>query len=193
MTDYIPLGQYKLQVTAKPGELSDGTEVYIKEIRLPEDIHPCDREKELQRIKSQVRIGSSLEHPHHITLLAYSSKGDTHRLTYSCAAGIRLDDILQERNLQTEEVLLITEQIAAALAYCHDDFTPPVIHGDLSPGNVFLFQKGICRNFQGGVSNTEEIRKFLNSREMENNLKKLFLYTIFLCWIHQSTKMFKHW
>ncbi len=135
MDSYIPRGQYKLQVTVRPGTLKT-QEVYVKEITFPKDIHPDDKEKEIRRLSDQIRIGMNLHHPHHIKLLHYEAEHSTHSLYYSIASGKRLDDIIKERNFETEEVLLITEQIATALAYCHDNFIPPILHGDLSPGNI---------------------------------------------------------
>lgn len=130
-------GNYQLKVERNFGILGDGTEVFVKDITFPDNIHPDDEEKELQRIVDQVRIGQRLNHLHHMTLLGYDKiNSREHRLIYTKAPGRDLSEIVSERSLRTEEVLNITEQIASALEYLHDEFTPSIKHGDLSPRNV---------------------------------------------------------
>jgi serine/threonine protein kinase len=135
-------GRYKLGSSVYPEKTPDGQEAMVKEIRIPENIHPEDEAKELRRIIDQIRIGDVLDHPHHVKLLHYDEpKDNVHRLFYTVADGDRLDDILKRRNLKTDEILTIAEHVARALSYSHDDFSPPIIHGDLSPGNVMYDEK----------------------------------------------------
>ncbi|MBT3297819.1 protein kinase [archaeon] len=130
-------GDYQLKVERNFGTLEDGTEVFVKDITFPDHIHSVDKEKELRRIEDQVRIGHKLNHPNHMSLMGYERISEMeHRLVYNKAPGKDLAEIVSEQGLKTEEVLDITEQVASALEYLHDEFTPAIKHGDLSPGNV---------------------------------------------------------
>lgn len=129
--------QYRILEVTSLGTMFDGTPAYIKRISLPSEdsIGPGNYGKELRRIVEQVSIGRQLDHPNHTQLLDYNSEGDTHRLYYKVGPGKDLRTIVKEQNLDTDDVLTIVEQVAAALSYTHQK-NPSIIHGDLSPGNI---------------------------------------------------------
>ncbi len=129
-------GQFKPQVDTYLGQTPDGRPTYVKEISFSDRMPAEEYEKKLAHMEEQRQIGSQLDHPNHTKLLHYEIEGRTHRFYYSVASGKRLDAIVAERNLTKDEVLNILEQVAMALAYSHNTFTPPILHGDLSPGNI---------------------------------------------------------
>lgn len=124
-------------VETGPTETPSGEEAFLKRYIFTEAMRDEDEAKWLGRIIDQIRIGEQLDHPNHIQLLHYEEpKKNVHCLLYTLAEGETLDKILQRRNLKTDEILNIAEQVSGALSYSHDEFSPPIIHGDLSPGNV---------------------------------------------------------
>ncbi|PIN79016.1 hypothetical protein COV16_05240 [Candidatus Woesearchaeota archaeon CG10_big_fil_rev_8_21_14_0_10_34_8] len=160
-TTILSEGQYRVAPTCTPGYAPDGTPAYVKTIPLPHNLDPAAEAKELGRIADQVRIGIALTgHTNHVNLMDYNSEGSIHRLYYSVAAGETVETLVGSEALTVDDVLTITHDVATGLAYAHDpnrdgSFRDPIIHGDVTPGNV-LYDGQRARIIDHGAS-LEEI------------------------------------
>lgn len=130
------LAPYKPSVYVYETTLPDGKQAICKEILIAPSITGEEYLQAKERIERQIQIGEQLEHPHHTKLLGHEQENNrTHRLFYSVAPGQTIESLLAQRSLSTDEILTITEQLAKALAYCHD-LHPPILHNDVTPANV---------------------------------------------------------
>ncbi len=134
--------KYGINVETYEGTTSDGKPAFIKQVTIPRHI-PADASlKEHQRLLDQLTIGKDLDHPNHTRLIDYEESGGVHTLYYEVAPGNDLETLLEERNLRTEEVLDIAEDVARALQHWHDDYSPPYKHNDVTPGNIVSCEEG---------------------------------------------------
>lgn len=110
------------------------------EARALKALHPAvmKSERARERFVNQIRLALRLAHPGLVRVHDYSDDRprNLQYFTMEYVRGISLDRLLQQRGgrLPIEEVLVIGEKIADALAHAHQ-FT---IHRDLKPQNVML-------------------------------------------------------
>ncbi len=89
-----------------------------------------------QRFLSEIEIASRLTHPH---ILPVHDSGEDAGVLYYVMPYVEGESLRDKLNrvgrLPVEEALVITREIADALAYAHD---LDVVHRDIKPGNVLL-------------------------------------------------------
>ncbi|MCH8218428.1 MAG: protein kinase, partial [Planctomycetes bacterium] len=92
------------------------------------------------RFEREVELTASLEHPN----IARLFDSGLHRGVYYYAmelvhGGIPLDQYVQKKKLSTEQILVLFQQICAAVQCAHQK---GVIHRDLKPSNILVSQEG---------------------------------------------------
>ena len=91
-----------------------------------------------ERFLAEIRITARLDHPHILTLI---DSGDADGLLYYVLPYIRgeslRDKLIREQQLDIDETLVITRQIAGALDHAHRQ---GVIHRDIKPENILLHE-----------------------------------------------------
>ena len=93
-----------------------------------------------ERFLQEIRITAKLDHPHILTLIdsGASEEGGVLWYVLPLVRGESLrHKLIRERQLELAEALMITTQIASALAYAHQQ---GVIHRDIKPENILLFE-----------------------------------------------------
>ena len=104
----------------------------------------CRSEEEsIARYQQAVRL-MSLKHAHVIRYLAVQ-RAPTNDMVRVVMPYYPEDDLSKtiaraERRIDEEWVCSVVLQLATALAYLHS-YSPPILHGDLKPENVMLFNK----------------------------------------------------
>jgi hypothetical protein len=92
-----------------------------------------------ERFLAEIKISARLDHPHILTLI---DSGDADGLLFYVLPYVRGESLraklTRERQLDLDEALMITKQVASALDYAHRQ---GLVHRDIKPENI-LIQEG---------------------------------------------------
>ncbi|XP_063987615.1 uncharacterized protein Nuak isoform X2 [Diachasmimorpha longicaudata] len=134
-----------------------GQEVAIKTIKKCK----IETEADLIRIRREIQIMSSVQHPNIIHIYEVFENREKMVLVMEYAAGGELYDYLSERKvLAEEEARRIFRQISIAVFYCHKH---KICHRDLKLENILLDQSGNAKIADFGLSNVFDDRRLLNT------------------------------
>lgn len=91
------------------------------------------------RFEREARIVAKLEHPNIVPVYDYSEIDHQPYLVMKYIEGQTLKQIIKQRAVSLDEILLIMERVAIAIDYAHQQ---GVLHRDLKPSNIILDDKG---------------------------------------------------
>lgn len=90
-----------------------------------------------ERFKREIGLAARLQHPHIVPLLAAGHAGPHLYYTMPYVDGESLRQRMdRERPMAFDDIAIIVEQVAGALAYAHAE---GVVHRDIKPENVMFF------------------------------------------------------
>ncbi|XP_018787422.1 PREDICTED: microtubule-associated protein futsch isoform X7 [Bactrocera latifrons] len=134
-----------------------GQEVAIKTIKKCK----IEAEADLVRIRREVQIMSSVQHPNIIHIYEVFENREKMVLVMEFAAGGELYDYLSERKVLTEEeARRIFRQVATAVYYCHKH---KICHRDLKLENILLDEHGNAKIADFGLSNVFDEQNLLST------------------------------
>lgn len=132
-----------------------GQEVAIKTIKKCK----IETEADLIRIRREVQIMSSVQHPNIIHIYEVFENREKMVLVMEFAAGGELYDYLSERKVLTEdEARRVFRQISTAVYYCHKH---KICHRDLKLENILLDENGNAKIADFGLSNVFDEQRLL--------------------------------
>lgn len=134
-------GKVKLAV-----EKATGKQVAIKYIKKTkiQDHH------DLNRIRREIKIMSSLRHPHVVNINEVFENKDRIILVMDCADGGELYDYINNNHLTERDARRIFRQIVSAIHYCHQN---GIVHRDLKLENILLDNENNAKIADFGLSN----------------------------------------
>ncbi|GIZ00343.1 NUAK family SNF1-like kinase 1 [Caerostris extrusa] len=120
-----------------------------------------ENEQDLIRIRREIQIMSSIQHPHIAHIYEVFENKDKIVLVMQYASGGELYDYLSEKKVLADlEARRIFRQIAAAVYYCHKN---KICHRDLKLENILLDEKGNAKIADFGLSNVFDEKNLLNT------------------------------
>lgn len=124
-----------------------GQEVAIKTIKKTK----IENEQDLQRVRREIQIMSSIEHPHIIHIYEVFENKDKIVLVMQYAPGGELYEYVSKSKLLDDfEARRLFRQIATAIYYCHQN---KICHRDLKLENILLDEKNNAKLADFGLSN----------------------------------------
>lgn len=103
-----------------------------------------------QRLATEFRAATQLEHPNIVRALEIGTDGSTSYLVYELVEGENLGDkIERQRKLSEEEAVRIITQVAQALHYAH---MRQVVHRDVKPDNILVLPDGRAKLTDFGLA-----------------------------------------
>ncbi|KAL8569911.1 NUAK SNF1-like kinase 1 [Nucella lapillus] len=128
-------------------EKATGEQVAIKYVKKTK----IRDEMDLKRIRREIRILSTLRHPHIINIRQVFEKKDRIVLVMDCALGGELYDHLNtHRHIPEPNTRRLFRQIASAVHYMHQN---SIVHRDLKLENIILDSEGDVKIADFGLAN----------------------------------------
>ncbi|MBX9694892.1 MAG: serine/threonine protein kinase [Cyanobacteria bacterium] len=125
----------------------------LKEALLPESASAESREKAIELFQREARMLSKIDHPRIARVYDYFVEQSRHYLLLEHIDGKNLCVFLKEFGPPSEStVLMWAEEIAAILEYLHG-LEPPIVHRDLTPGNLIVRSDGEIALIDFGAAN----------------------------------------
>ena len=107
------------------------------------------REANLKRFEREARLASALDHPNICTIFDLNDQDGLHFIAMQYVEGRNVRQLVGGRPLELKSALLITIQVADALAAAH---ARGIIHRDIKAGNVMVTDTGQVKVLDFGLA-----------------------------------------
>ena len=112
-------------------------------------------EAQLARFEREARAASALNHPNILTVYEIGSANGRAFIATEFVEGHTLREQIARKNLTSQEILKITQQIAEALNAAH---AAGIIHRDIKPENVMIRPDGYVKVLDFGLARVIGLR-----------------------------------
>ena len=138
------LGQGGMGIVYKAYDPEIERDVVVKLINVPQHLH---YDKFVMRFEREVKAAGQLNHRHIITIYDVGLSHQPPYVVMELLEGGTLEELLQQRSLTWQEVLIILRPLLDALRYAHKH---NIVHRDIKPSNIM---------FTGNISPTSPVAK----------------------------------
>jgi tRNA A-37 threonylcarbamoyl transferase component Bud32 len=142
----IGKGAYSTVYRARHHEL--GEEVALKILQ-----QDAVNKEILARMKREIAIGSQLKHPNIVKIYAFGIFRGAPYTVAEFVPGLPLNEVMESRSLELDEVARMMTQVLAGLSYAH---SKKVVHRDLKPANLFLTDTKVVKILDFGLASLLE-------------------------------------
>jgi serine/threonine protein kinase len=109
----------------------------------------------LRRFEREARAASALNHPNILTIHEIGQIDGLQFIATEFIDGVILRERIASKELKLSEALIITEQMASALAAAHE---AGIVHRDIKPENVMLRRDGYVKVLDFGLAKLTEVQ-----------------------------------
>ncbi len=118
---------------------------------------------------NEARIASSMSHPNIVKVYDMLNLGSYYYIIMEYLDGLDLEDLIQQTGygamaLPLEEIAYIIHEVARGLFYAHrggfHQDSGPVIHRDISPGNILVDTRGMIKITDFGIARALQAASF---------------------------------
>lgn len=129
----------------KARQLSTGSEVAIKTLRIEESDTSAETQRHTERFRREMRLCAALSHPNIVRLIDSGEFGDGRLYAvFEFVPGKTLREVLAGQGaLDRAEALHLMTQVLDALSCAH---AQGIVHRDLKPENIMVTRTGARRN-----------------------------------------------
>jgi eukaryotic-like serine/threonine-protein kinase len=135
------LGRGGVGIVRRAEDLVTGTEVAIKELRLPDDLSSTERESLLERTAHEARLASRLHHHNVVHVHEVVNEDERPWIVMELLEAESLAKIISisDERLPARHVAEIGLQLISALTAAHEE---GIVHRDVKPDNVMIDKGG---------------------------------------------------
>ena len=120
-------------------------------------------EERVQRFKQEARAASALNHPNVATIYEIGETDQTIYIAMEYVEGLTLAAKINERQLETAQIIEIAAQVADALDAAH---TRGTTHRDIKPENIMVSERGHAKVLDFGLAKIRAARSDTPTSEM---------------------------
>ena len=139
------LGQGGMGAVYKARQINLNRTVAVKIIK-PTDVGDAEF---AQRFQREAQTMARLNHPHIVTIYEFGRAADLFYLVMEYVEGVTLRELIQSRELNSEQALAIVPELCDALQFAHDQ---GIVHRDIKPENILVDRQGHVRIADFGLA-----------------------------------------
>ncbi len=144
------LGRGGMGIVWRSEDRTIGRQVAIKELHLPDDVDPAEREVFEERVLREARAAGRLNDPGVVTVYDVVREQGTTFIVMELIEAGTLTDLVRERGpLPQDVVARLAEQLLSALRAAH---AAGVVHRDVKPSNIMVLPNGRVKLTDFGIA-----------------------------------------